>query len=299
MGQKYRQLLTALLLVVLIAGCTAAPAAQSTAIPPAAYVVQTADVSVQAGESGGKEILPTPPPTVSEKNGYHEYAGLFYRELEKGDAIAASAYMWFDSEGDRALWIERFAAPDNAKLVSVSRVSLNLWAMTVEESLGSDIPPTQTVYYVAWYDGSYRIFPDPPRLPADMLRDQDYGGMPVEKPVKSGGGITPDGEDQFPPEDGQAEKWYRERQAELAAVKAAADKAVRALPEADTVTSFDNPKVELVDVNTVRELLTAEPQGSKLLVYAVTYPTGADAVLGPIVLYLDSEANVLGFAPRE
>ena len=122
--------------------------------------------------------------------------------------------------------------------------------------------------------------------------------MPVSRPLKSGGGITPEGEDEFPPEDGQAEKWYREQQAELAAVKVAADRAVRALPEAETVTSFDDPEIKLVDAKSV-DFLKIEPKGSKLLLYAVSYPTTADAVLGPIVLYLDSEANVVGIAPRE
>ena len=305
MRQRLRRLTALLLLAALLAGCSAAsPAAQNTAAPAASAPsappapVQTPDSAEKAAESGGKEIPPTPPSTMPDKSGYYEYARLFYRELEKGDAFEASSFIWFENEEDRAAWLDRFAAPYNARLASVSAVSRNLWAVTVEEELGKDAPATQTVYYVAYYDGSYRIFTDPHTLPKDLLRDQDYSGMPVSAPEKTGGGKTPDGGDEFPPEDGQREKWYREQQAELAAVKAAADKAVRALPEAKTVTSFDDPKIELVDAKTV-DFLKIEPKGSKLLLYKVSYPTTADAILGPIVLYLDSEANVLGVAPRD
>ena len=123
--------------------------------------------------------------------------------------------------------------------------------------------------------------------------------MPLPEETKTGRAEKADpGEDRFPPEDGQAEKWYREQQAELAAVKAAAEKAVRAMPEAKTVTSFDDPTVKLVEAAKL-DFIKIEPKGSKLLVYAVSYPTAADETLGPIVIYLDSEANVLGVAPRE
>ena len=81
-------------------------------------------------------------------------------------------------------------------------------------------------------------------------------------------------------------------------MKAAAERAVRALPEAKTVTSFDDPTVKLVEAAKL-DFIKIEPKGSQLLVYSVSYPTAADETLGPIVIYLDSEANVLGVAPRE
>ena len=284
--------LAALLLAGLLAGCTQTEAAQ----PEQPAQPETVSAAQDMPRTGGEQDLPS---TEPDQNGYFEYAQLFFEALKRGDAFETAGYLFFADEGARAEWMDRFTAPYHPKLISVSSVARNLWAMTVEEELGEGIPPTQTVYYVSYYDGSYRIFTDPLSLPADLRRDQDFSGMPLPEPEKPGKSVKPKpGEDEFPPEDGQAEKWYREQQAELEAVKAAAEKAVRALPEADTVTSFENAKVDLVDASTV-DFLTAEPQGSKLLLYRVSYPTKADAILGPITVYLDSEANVLGFGPRE
>ena len=287
----------ALLLLTLLSGCGGAEKPDAAAQTAAPAAVQTEKPASQQNTFAETKTQPAPPSTMPDKNGYAEYAGYFYEELKKGDALACSAYLWFENEEERALWLERFSVPYHPSL-KVSRVSNNLWAAEIGEELGNGLPSVQAVYYVAWYDGDYRIFTDPTALPADLLRDADYSAMPVNRPLKSGGGITPEGEDEFPPEDGQAEKWYREQQAELAAVKAAADKAVRALPEADTVISFDDPKVDLVDANSL-DFIKIEPQGSKLLLYRVTYPTTADEILGPIMIYLDSEANVVGMAPRE
>lgn len=297
MKKRVRFLAAALLLILLLTGCSeaAVPSAPAPAEAPSAPPPAAATQSV----SGGKELPPTPPAAAPDKSGYEEYAGRFFKALKKGDAFEAASYIWFENDDDRALWLDRFAAPYNAGIKSLDSVSLNLWALTVAEDFGGDAPDTQTVYYVAWYDGSYRIFTDPAALPADLLRDRDYSGMPLPEEEKTGGGKQTDpGEDRFPPEDGQAEKWYREQQAELAAVKAAAEKAVRAMPEAKTVTSFDDPSVKLVEAAKL-DFIKIEPKGSKLLVYAVSYPTTADEILGPIVIYLDSEANVLGVAPRE
>ncbi len=310
MKMRIRVLVTVLLLVLLLGGCSEEAGPASAPASGTAENMQSAGMPGQpAGNSeekdqptalkgtGEEQPPPTPPVAVPDRSGYFEYAERFFRALKRGDAFAASSYIWFEKEEDRALWLERFEAPYNAKLKDFSSVSLNLWAATVEEDLGADVPAQQTVYYVAWYDESYRIFTDPSSLPADLLRDRDYSGMPLPEEVPTGKKPKP-GEDEFPPEDGQAEKWYREQQAELAAVRAAADRAVRALPEANTVTSFDDPNIELVDASKV-SFIKIEPKGSKLLLYAVSYPTTADAILGPITVYLDSEANILGFAPRE
>lgn len=295
--RKRIQVLTGILLLALLTGC--ADAAKGEAVTSTSPPAETAVQAIQSeAPISGKTSLPTPPSTSPDKNGYAEFAQRFFAVLKQGDAFAASSYIWFTDEQARDLWMERYTAPHKPSL-TVSRVSMNLWAATVEEDYGAEAPPTTTVYYVAWYDGSYRIFTDPLALPADLLRDQDYSAMPLpeEKPSQNGG-RTPGGEDEFPPEEGQAESWYRSQQQELAAVRAAAEKAVRALPEAKTVTSFDEPEIELVDASTV-SFLEAEPKGSQLLLYVVRYPTTADAVLGPISVYLDSEANVLGFGPRE
>ena len=304
--KKQARWIAALLLTALLAGCAqtapaqAAPAqaaSAQTAAPaetePAAQIAQTAENAQPAAQ--WPQL--TPPSTEPDRSGYYEYAQLFFDTLKKGDAFETASFLYFADEEQRAEWLDRYAAPINAKLLSVSSVARNLWAMTVEEELGSELPPTQTDYYIAWYDGSYRIFTDLFSLPEDLIRDQDFSGMPLPELPKTDGKKNP-GEDEFPPDDGQAEKWYREQQAELEAVKAAAEKAVRALPEADTVTSFENAKVDLVDASTV-DFLKVEPQGSKLLLYRVSFPTKADAILGPITVYLDSEANVLGFGPRE
>ena len=88
--------------------------------------------------------------------------------------------------------MDRFTAPYNASLKPLESLSLNLWAATVEEELGAGVPPTQRVYYVAWYDGSYRIFTDPASLPADLLRDRDYSGMPLPEEPKPSGGKKPE-----------------------------------------------------------------------------------------------------------
>ena len=297
--KKQARWIAALLLTAMLAGCAqTAPAATAATAAPAGTgtAVQTAGPTPTGA---GQDPQPTPPSTEPDRSGYFEYAQLFFDTLKKGDAFETSAFLYFADEEQRAEWMDRFAAPINAKLLSVSSVARNLWAATVEEDLGAELPPTQTVYYIAWYDGSYRVFTDPFSLPEDLLRDQDYSGMPLpEAELPKTDGKKNPGEDEFPPEDGQAEKWYREQQAELAAVKAAAEKAVRTLPEADTVTSFENAKVDLVDASKV-EFLTARPQGSQLLLYRVSFPTKADAILGPITVYLDSEANVLGFGPRE
>ena len=295
--KKQARWIAALLLTAMLAGCAqTAPAATAATAAPAGTgtAVQTAGPTPTGA---GQDPQPTPPSTEPDRSGYFEYAQLFFDTLKKGDAFETSAFLYFADEEQRAEWMDRFAAPINAKLLSVSSVARNLWAVTVEEELGSELPPTQTDYYIAWYDGSYRIFTDLFSLPEDLIRDQDFSGMPLPELPKTDGKKNP-GEDEFPPEDGQAEKWYREQQAELAAVKAAAEKAVRTLPEADTVTSFENAKVDLVDASKV-EFLTARPQGSQLLLYRVSFPTKADAILGPITVYLDSEANVLGFGPRE
>ena len=85
----------------------------------------------------------------------------------------------------------------------------------------------------------------------------------------------------------------------ISRVWAAAEGAVRALPEADTVTDFKHPDIALVDVTalsgTTFSVCGTEPH----MVYAVTYPTTADALLGPIVVYVDPVAGVLGFGLRE
>ncbi|MDO4989559.1 MAG: hypothetical protein Q4E45_03540 [Eubacteriales bacterium] len=305
MKKRVRFLTAALLLAALLTGCSGAgaPSAAAPTSAPAQAPTESAQPAASAAqptaETAGNELPPTPPASAPDKRGYEEYADRFFRVLKKGDAFAASSYIWFENEEDRALWMDRFTAPYNASLKPLESLSLNLWAATVEEELGAGVPPAQTVYYVAWYDGSYRIFTDAASLPADLLRDRDYSGMPLPEEEKTDGGKrTEPGEDEFPPEDGQAEKWYREQQAELAAVKAAAERAVRALPEAKTVTSFDDPTVKLVEAAKL-DFIKIEPMGSKLLVYAVSYPTTADEILGPITVYLDSEANVLGVAPRE
>ena len=301
--KKRVRFLAALLLALLLAGCSGAQVLPG-ATPPAAPAETPKESAKPAAapeqpENVEKELPPTSPVSAPDKSGYEEYADRFFRALKKGDAFEASSYIWFENDDERALWLDRFAAPYNASIKALDSVSLNLWALTVGEDLGGDAPNTQTVYYVAWYDGSYRVFTDPASLPADLLRDRDYSGMPLPEETKTGIPEKADpGEDRFPPEDGQAEKWYREQQAELAAVKAAAERAVREMPEAKTVTSFDNPTVKLVDASTI-DFIKVEPKGSKLLLYAVSYPTTADAVLGPIIIYLDSEANVLGVAPRE
>lgn len=299
MKKRVRFLTAALLLAALLAGCS--EAALPSATVPTEAPKESAQPAAAAAQpvSGEKEPPPTPPVSAPDKSGYEEYAGRFFKALKKGDAFEAASYIWFENDDDRALWLDRFAAPYNAGIKSLDSVALNLWALTVQEDLGADAPAVQTVYYVAWYDGSYRIFTDAASLPADLLRDRDYSGMPLPEETKAGRTEKADpGEDRFPPEDGQAEKWYREQQAELAAVKAAAEKAVRAMPEAKTVTSFDDPSVKLVEAAKL-DFIKIEPKGSKLLVYAVSYPTTADETLGPIVIYLDSEANVLGVAPRE
>ena len=301
--KKQARWIAALLLAALLAGCAQTAPAQAapaqTAVPAetesAAQIAQTA----QTAQPAAQWPQLTPPSTEPDRSGYYEYAQLFFDTLKKGDAFETASFLYFADEEQRAEWLDRYAAPINAKLLSVSSVARNLWAVTVEEELGSELPPTQTDYYIAWYDGSYRIFTDLFSLPEDLIRDQDFSGMPLPEPEKPGKSVKPKpGEDEFPPDDGQAEKWYREQQAELEAVKAAAEKAVRALPEADTVTSFENAKVDLVDASTV-DFLKVEPQGSKLLLYRVSFPTKADAILGPITVYLDSEASVLGFGPRE
>ena len=296
-------LTAALLLAALLTGCSGAgaPSASAPSSAPATTPTESAQPAAASAQPAGgeKEPPPTPPVSAPDKSGYEEYAGRFFKALKNGDAFKASSYIWFENDDDRALWLDRFAAPYNARFEGLDSVALNLWALTVGEDLGADAPATQTVYYVAWYDGGYRIFTDAASLPADLLRDRDYSGMPLPEEEKTGGGKQTDpGEDRFPPEDGQAEKWYREQQAELAAVKAAAEKAVRAMPEARTVTSFDNPTVKLVEAAKI-DFIKVEPMGSKLLLYAVSYPTTADETLGPIVIYLDSEANVLGVAPRD
>lgn len=281
-----------LLSLTLLAGCAGTPTAA-----PEATAAEAQAVPQETAQPAGKEIPPTPPSTVPDQNGYYDFAQLFFSALRSGDAFAAASYMHFEDEQARALWLERFTPPLNARLVSVSALSLNLWAATVEEELGADIPPTQTVYYLAYYDGAYRVFLDPFSLPEDLIRDQSFAGMPLPVTEKARPVAKP-GEDEYPPEEGQAENWYRQQQAELAAVKAAAEKAVRALPEAATVKSFDQPEIQLVDANSVT-FLERKPEGDSLLVYRVSYSTAADALLGPITVYLDSKANVLGFGPRE
>ena len=313
MNRKIRIPAALLLLAVLLTACsgTAAPKVSDPAAPaagnaasPTASVQATGDTGdlpaptseVQTGNDG-KEQPPTQP-ADPDSSGYEEYARRFFQVLKKGDAFAAASYIWFENDQDRDSWVERFEAPYNATLGELSCVSRNLWAATVEENHGPGVPASRTVYYVAWYDGSYRIFADPSRLPADLLRDRDYSGMSLpEEKAGNGKKANPDG-DEFPPEDGQAEKWYRERQAELAAVRAAAEQAVRALPEAKTVKSFDDPSIKYVEASKV-DFIKVEPKGSKLLLYEVSYATTADELLGPIIVYLDTEANVLGFAPRE
>ena len=296
-------LTAALLLAALLAGCSGAgaPSAEKpAALSPAPGAGAAPAAAAPAQSAGNGEF--TPPSQSSaqpEGDGYRQFALRFFDALKRGDAFGAASYIRFENEDDRALWIERFYPPFNPSLSELRCEYPNLWAATITEDFGGEAPATRTVYCIAYYQGSFRVFPDPFPLPEDLDLEHDYSAMPLPEETKTGGGAkTEPGEDAFPPEDGQAEKWYRDRQAELAAVKAAAEKAVRAMPEAKTVTSFDNPTVQFVEAAKL-DFIKIEPMGSKLLVYAVSYPTTADETLGPIVVYLDSEANVLGVAPRE
>ena len=83
------------------------------------------------------------------------------------------------------------------------------------------------------------------------------------------------------------------------AIRKAAEEAVRALPEADTVTDFDNPELEIVDGSLLSFSIANSDIEAPQSVYAVSYPTTADAILGPITVYLDYDLNVLGFALRD
>lgn len=93
--------------------------------------------------------------------------------------------------------------------------------------------------------------------------------------------------------------WLNAQYDEISDAWASAEEAVRALPEADTVISFKYPDIALVDVTelsgTTFSVCGTEPH----MVYAVTYPTTADGLLGPIVVYVDPAAGVLGFGLRE
>lgn len=68
--------------------------------------------------------------------------------------------------------------------------------------------------------------------------------------------------------------------------------------EVSTITNWDDPIITIIDKLPDTYMVITEVDDSNL-VYQVEYNTTQDGVLGPIVLYMDSDGNILGLAYRE
>ena len=91
MKKRVRFLAAALLLALLLTGCSGTQAVPEVSTPaaPAEAPQEGAQPPAAATQSagGGKELPPTPPVSAPDKSGYEEYAGRFFRALKKGDAF--------------------------------------------------------------------------------------------------------------------------------------------------------------------------------------------------------------------
>lgn len=92
--------------------------------------------------------------------------------------------------------------------------------------------------------------------------------------------------------------WINEERNHIDTIINAAYDYVQTMPKADTVTNYDFPDIELVYMSTEDSYVVLD-DFTKGKTYTVTFTTTADAILGPIVVYVDDNATVFGLGYRK